>query len=128
MTTSALDAKLASVLGGRTAQVITKAFGYETAGEFLTHYPRRYARRGELTSLAELQVDEAVTIVAEVRKVSERSMQQKRGSILEVSITDGRGFLTLTFFNQRWRSNELLPGVRGIFTGKVGEYRGVRQL
>jgi UDP-N-acetylmuramyl pentapeptide phosphotransferase/UDP-N-acetylglucosamine-1-phosphate transferase len=50
MTTSALDAKLASVLGGRTAQVITKAFGYETAGEFLTHYPRRYARRGELTT------------------------------------------------------------------------------
>ncbi|MEO5921871.1 MAG: ATP-dependent DNA helicase RecG, partial [Pseudolysinimonas sp.] len=74
------------------------------------------------------EVDESVTIVAEVRSVSERSMRNKRGSILEVSITDGRGFLTLTFFNQKWRAADLRPGVRGIFAGKVGEYRGVRQL
>jgi ATP-dependent DNA helicase RecG len=125
---SALDARLRSVVGDKTAQAIRKAFGYETAGEFLAHYPRRYAKRGELTSLAELTVDESVTIVAEVRSVTERPMRQKRGSILEVSITDGRGFLTLTFFNQRWRTGELKPGVRGIFAGKVGEYRGTRQL
>ncbi|HEV7742130.1 MAG TPA: ATP-dependent DNA helicase RecG [Pseudolysinimonas sp.] len=125
---SPFDVKLASALGGRTAQAITKAFGYQTVGEFLAHYPRRYAKRGELTSLAELTIDEAVTIVAEVRSVTERPMRQKRGSILEVSITDGRGFLTLTFFNQRWRAAELKPGVRGIFAGKVGEYRGARQL
>ena len=125
---SPLDQKLSTALGGRTAQAITKAFGYHTVGEFLSHYPRRYARRGELTSLAELEVDESVTIVAEVRSVNERPMRNKRGSILEVSITDGRGFLTLTFFNQRWRAGDLRPGVRGIFAGKVGEYRGVRQL
>jgi ATP-dependent DNA helicase RecG len=120
--------RLRSALGERTAQAIKKAFGYETVGEFLAHYPRRYAKRGELTSLSELTVDESVTIVAEVRSVTERPMRQKRGSILEVSITDGRGFLTLTFFNQRWRAGELKPGVRGIFAGKVGEYRGTRQL
>jgi ATP-dependent DNA helicase RecG len=128
VTPSPLDIKLGSVLGGATAKAITRAFGYETVGELLTHYPRRYARRGELTALNELQVDEAVTIVAEVRSVSVRPMRQKRGSILEVSITDGRGFLTLTFFNQKWREAELRPGVRGIFAGKVGEYRGARQL
>ncbi|MES1169892.1 MAG: OB-fold nucleic acid binding domain-containing protein, partial [Leifsonia sp.] len=125
---SPLDVKLSTALGARTGQAITKAFGYQTVGEFLAHYPRRYARRGELTSLAELTIDENVTIVAEVRNVVERPMRAKRGSILEVSITDGRGFLTLTFFNQRWRANELRPGVRGIFAGKVGEYRGTRQL
>src|SRR5690606_39688037 len=41
---------------------------------------------------------------------------------------DGRGILTLTFFNQLWRKDELKAGVRGIFAGKVGEYRGARQL
>lgn len=126
--TSPLDVKLRTALGERTAKVVTKAFGYETVGEFLAHYPRRYARRGELTALSELTVDESVTIVAEVRSVTERPMRQRRGSILEVSITDGRGFLTLTFFNQAWRQGELRPGVRGIFAGKVGEYRGARQL
>ncbi|CAN5208332.1 ATP-dependent DNA helicase RecG [soil metagenome] len=123
-----LDLKLSTALGGRTGQAITKAFGYQTVGEFLAHYPRRYARRGELTALDELSVDESVTLVAEVRTVNERPMRNKRGSIVEVVISDGRGHLTLTFFNQGWRAQQLRPGMRGIFAGKVGEYRGARQL
>jgi ATP-dependent DNA helicase RecG len=105
-----------------------RGLGLVTVGDLMTHYPRRYARRGELTALAELPLDEAVTIVAEVREVRNRPMRNKRGSILEVSISDGTGILTLTFFNQAWRANELTPGVRGIFAGKVGQYRGTRQL
>lgn len=125
---SPLDQKLASALGGRTAQVLEKAFGMRTVGDLLAHYPRRYARRGELTALSELRLDEPVTIVAEVRSVSERRMQNRRGSILEATISDGHGILTLTFFNQGFRKQELRPGVRGIFSGKIGAYRGTRQL
>ncbi len=125
---SPLDAKLASALGGRTAQVLEKSFGLRAVGDLLAHYPRRYARRGELTALSELRLDEPVTIVAEVRSVSERRMQNRRGSILEATISDGRGILTLTFFNQPFRKAELVPGVRGIFSGKIGSYRGTRQL
>lgn len=123
-----LSAKLSSALGDRSANALKKAFGMLTVGDLLTHYPRRYARRGELTALSELRVDESVTIVAEVIDVTERPMRQRRGSILEVRITDGQGILTLTFFNQAWRANDLRKGVRGIFAGKVGEYRGARQL
>jgi len=125
---SPLDQKLSSALGGRTAQVLEKSFGLRTVGDLLAHYPRRYARRGELTALSELRIDEPVTIVAEVRSVSERRMQNRRGSILEATISDGHGILTLTFFNQSFRKNELRPGVRGIFSGKIGAYRGTRQL
>jgi ATP-dependent DNA helicase RecG len=125
---SPLDQRLASALGGRTAQVLEKAFGMRTVGDLLAHYPRRYARRGELTALSELRLDEPVTIVAEVRSVSERRMQNRRGSILEATISDGHGILTLTFFNQPYRKQELRPGVRGIFSGKIGAYRGARQL
>ena len=128
MTSSPLDAKLSSALGDRSANSLKKAFGMLTVGDLLTHYPRRYARRGELTALSELVVGESVTIVAEVIEVVERSMRERKGSILEVRITDGKGILVLTFFNQVWRKNELTPGVRGIFAGKVGEYRGIRQL
>jgi ATP-dependent DNA helicase RecG len=123
-----LDAKLSSAVGDRSANSLTKAFGMLTVGDLLAHYPRRYARRGELTALSELRVDESVTIVADVIEVVERSMRQRKGSILEVRITDGKGILVLTFFNQAWRKNDLKPGVRGIFAGKVGEYRGTRQL
>ncbi|WP_437123505.1 ATP-dependent DNA helicase RecG [Subtercola boreus] len=123
-----LDQKVSSVVGGRTAAALQKAFGIVTVADMLAHYPRRYARRGELTALGELPVNETVTIVAEVRRVSERSMKAKRGSILEVSISDGHGILTLTFFNQSWRARELVPGARGIFAGKVSDYRGALQL
>ncbi|MFZ2964071.1 MAG: ATP-dependent DNA helicase RecG, partial [Rhodoglobus sp.] len=112
---SPLDQKLAAVLGDRTAAAFARALGLATVGDLLAHYPRRYARRGELTSLTQLPLDENVTIVAEVLEVRNRSMRAKRGSILEVVIGDGKGMLTLTFFNQAWRANELKPGVRGIF-------------
>lgn len=125
-----LDAKLSGLVGGKTATSLQKAFGMITAGDLLEHYPRRYARRGELTAISDIPVDENVTIVAEVLDVRERPMRQRRGSILEVRITDGRsgGILTLTFFNQAWRARDLKPGVRGIFAGKVGRYRESLQL
>ncbi|NEM91522.1 DEAD/DEAH box helicase [Galbitalea soli] len=126
--TSPLDTKLQTALGGRTAGALQKGLGLVTVGDLLSHYPRRYAKRGELTALSELELDTNVTIVAEVLQVTERTMKAKRGSIFEARITDGKGILTLTFFNQSWRKNELKPGVRGIFAGKVGDYRGTRQL
>ena len=125
---SPLDQKLSAVLGGRTAGAFEKSLGLATVGDLLSHYPRRYARRGELTALTHLPLDENVTIVAEVLEVRTRSMQARKGSILEVTISDGKGILKLTFFNQAWRANELRPGVRGIFAGKVGDYRGTLQL
>jgi ATP-dependent DNA helicase RecG len=36
--------------------------------------------------------------------------------------------LSLTFFNQAWRQKNLLPGTRGLFAGKIGEYQGKLQL
>ncbi|MBF4576877.1 ATP-dependent DNA helicase RecG [Frondihabitans sp. VKM Ac-2883] len=119
---------MTNALGGRTAGALKRAFGHETVGDLLAHYPRRYARRGELTALSELAIGESVTIVAEVLDVRERTMRARRGSILEVRISDGQGILTLTFFNQAWRAKDLVTGVRGIFAGKVGDYRGNRQL
>lgn len=123
-----LDTRLSGALGGRTAQAVERAFGYRTVGEMLGHYPRRYALRGELTALASLPLDENVTIVAEVLEVRVRDMRQRRGSIVEAKISDGTGVLTLTFFNQKWREHDLRPGRRGIFAGKVGDYKGARQL
>ncbi len=128
--TDALDARLTGVLGGKTAASLEKAFGMFTVGDLLGHYPRRYAKRGELTAIADVPINENVTIVAEVLDVRTRPMRQRKGSILEVRITDGKSprALTLTFFNQAWREKDLRPGVRGIFAGKVGAYRGALQL
>ncbi|WP_307215979.1 ATP-dependent DNA helicase RecG [Microbacterium sp. SORGH_AS_0888] len=119
-----LDSRLDGVVGGKTAGALKRAFGMRTVADVLSHYPRRYARRGELTPIDSLVVGEQVTIVAKVKHVRERKMRSRGGSILEVVITDDHGDLQLTFFNQSWRAKDLVPGRRGIFSGKVGEYRG----
>jgi ATP-dependent DNA helicase RecG len=126
--TSPLDEPLLKVLGPRSAMAIEKGLRLVTVGDLISHYPRRYERRGELTVIGELPLDENVTIVAEVIGVQERSMQARKGSILEVRITDGKGVLSLTFFNQAFRKQELHTGVRGIFSGKIGVYRNTLQL
>lgn len=123
-----LASRLDGAIGGKTAAAFDRAFGMKTVGELLEHYPRRYARRGELTPISTLPLGEPVTIVAEVVSANERRMQNRRGSLLEVVISDGDGRMSLTFFNQPWRLKELTPGRRGIFSGKVGEYRRQTQL
>ncbi|HEY9307847.1 MAG TPA: ATP-dependent DNA helicase RecG [Microbacterium sp.] len=128
MASFTLDSSLGGAVGGKTAAALERAFGMTTVGDLLVHYPRRYARRGELTQISSLPVGEPVTIVAEVRRVNERRMKNRSGSLLEVVISDGNGELSLTFFNQAWRVKDLRPGRRGIFAGKVGEYRGAKQL
>ncbi|MFT3799343.1 ATP-dependent DNA helicase RecG [Microbacterium sp.] len=123
-----LDTRLTDALGAKTAATFERAFGIRTVAELLTHYPRRYARRGELTPIASLPLGEQVTIVAEVRSVTSRPMKNRKGTIVEAVISDGAGALTLTFFGQPWRANQLQVGAQGIFSGKVGQFKGVQQL
>ena len=116
------------VLGDRTAKAFAKHLGLRTVADLLTHYPRRYYTRGELTPIMQIPIGEAVTIVADVVDAKERRMKGKNGSILEIRITDGEGQVTLTFFNQAWRLKDLRPGARGLFAGKISEYGGRLQL
>jgi ATP-dependent DNA helicase RecG len=122
-----LSTRLDAVLGSRISTALGKSFGLVTVGELLDHYPRRYALRGELTPMSTLPVGEQVTIVAEVKSVSSRQMRGRKGSLLEVVISDGKGTINLTFFGQTWRQSELRVGRQGIFSGKVGEFKGQKQ-
>lgn len=116
------------VLGDKTAKSFAKNLGLMTVSDLLQHYPRRYSNRGELTPIANLPIGESLSIVAEVVDARERRTKGRVSHILEVRITDGSGFLSLTFFNQAWRQKDLRPGVRGLFAGKIGEYQGKLQL
>jgi ATP-dependent DNA helicase RecG len=122
--TTALD----RVLGDKTAKSFSKNLGLSTVADLLQHYPRRYSSRGELTPITNLPIGESVSIVAEVVDARERRTKGRVSHILEVRITDGSGFLSLTFFNQAWRQKSLTPGTRGLFAGKIGEYQGKLQL
>ncbi|WP_424467098.1 ATP-dependent DNA helicase RecG [Pseudoclavibacter helvolus] len=123
-----LDTPLEDVLGKRDAQQLKKQLDVTTVAGLLEHYPRRYARRGEMTAIESLPIGEHVTLVARVLRVDDRKMRARSGSILQVEITDEKGIVSLTFFNQSWRAKQLQPGVTGIFSGKASTYRGAIQL
>jgi ATP-dependent DNA helicase RecG len=123
-----LEARLEGVLGRKTGKALESSLGLSTVGDLLRHYPRRYAERGELTAIAGLEIDEHATVLAQVDRVSKRSMKSRRGTIVEARITDGQRSLVCTFFNQPWRERELVPGRQGLFAGKVTAYRRQLQL
>jgi ATP-dependent DNA helicase RecG len=123
-----LESKLSSVIGDRTAKVLTDTFDIKTVGDLMRHYPRRYLVRGELSDISELVEGDEVTILAEVLSSTNRPLRGRKGSIFEVVVTDGSDKLSLTFFNQAWREKELKVGRQGLFAGKVGVFNGKKQL
>jgi ATP-dependent DNA helicase RecG len=126
-----LEDPLRLVIGDKAAKRLDSALELQTVGDLLRHYPRRYETRGELTDLASLRDGEHVTVQARIENVSSRRMRDRRGTILEATVTDGTGRLVLTFFGrgrQDWRERQLVPGVTGLFSGQVSTFRGKRQL
>ena len=122
------DSKLSGVLGDKTAKAFKELFGYITLGDLLHHFPRRYLVRGELSDISALQEGDEATILAQVHSVQSRRFQARKGTMLEVIVTDGTAKLSLTFFNQAWREKELKVGSKGLFAGKVGKFKEKMQL
>ncbi|MBW1598156.1 ATP-dependent DNA helicase RecG [Streptomyces sp. JJ38] len=127
---SPLAEPLKKTVGGTTAKVLADHLDLHTVGDLLHHYPRRYAERGELTRLADLPLDEHVTVVARVADARLLSFNRGRGQRLEVTLTDGSGRLQLVFFGRAAYAHEkkLVPGRRGMFAGKVSVFNRKLQL
>ncbi|WP_037677593.1 ATP-dependent DNA helicase RecG [Streptomyces griseus] len=131
----ALEEPLKKVLGPATAKVMAEHLGLHTVGDLLHHYPRRYEERGQLTHLADLPMDEHVTVVAQVADArlhtfASAKAPRGKGQRLEVTITDGSGRLQLVFFGNGVHKphKELLPGTRAMFAGKVSLFNRRLQL
>jgi ATP-dependent DNA helicase RecG len=128
---------LRQVLGPKTAKALEAIFGLRTVGDLLRHYPRRYYTRGELTDLSSLREGDHVTVLARVDRVSTHPMPgQGLSSRAEVTVTDDRAKLILTFFARSSRASKglhynlrmLVPGMVGMFAGTVSSFRGRLQL
>jgi len=133
---SRLYAPLSSVLGERTAKEFA-ALRIQTVGDLLRHIPRRYLSGTELTDLATLTEGDHVAVVAKVANIERHAARPSPGrkpvpGRLEVTLTDGNGRLSATFFGRDhlldWWSRQLQAGVAGLFVGKVGSFRNQLQM
>jgi ATP-dependent DNA helicase RecG len=128
----AIDGRLAARTAGRSGappahRVLADAFGIETVGQLLHHYPRRYIDRSRVLAIRTLPVDAYATVIATVRSVNKRQTRRRQTMVL-VTINDGTGSLDLTFFNQPWIANQYRPGMELAVSGVVQVYRGRLQL
>ncbi|OJY47308.1 ATP-dependent DNA helicase RecG [Pseudonocardia sp. 73-21] len=114
---------------GKAAELLAKQLEIHTVGDLVRHYPRRYVDRGKLTDIAGLELGEHATIIALVEKTTMRDMRNRRGTMLQVVLRDEKGAtLDATFFNGHKVKHFIHPGVRAVFSGKVGVFNKKLQL
>nr|WP_221208958.1 ATP-dependent DNA helicase RecG [Nocardioides albus] len=119
------------------AAKFTKGLGLRTVGDLLHHFPRRYLRTADLSQTPQLHEGEMLTVLGEVvRSVVRQHTDRRTGRPayrVETQLKAGTADLQLTFFSKsqriaEWRRGVLAPGVRGVFVGKAGSFRGEWQL
>jgi ATP-dependent DNA helicase RecG len=102
-------------------------FGVESVLDLVTTYPRRYIDRTRQADVSGLEVGDEAAVLASVQ--SARSRRGRNGrAVVDLVVRDETGRLAVVFFNQPWRAKQLEAGTEAIFFGKVGEYRGARQM
>ncbi|MFE6507317.1 ATP-dependent DNA helicase RecG [Nocardioides sp. NPDC057767] len=133
-----LESPIEAVLGNsKHATKFTKGLGLRTVGDLLYHFPRRYLRTADLSQTPQLHEGEMLTVLGEVvRSVVRQHTDRRTGRPayrVETQLKAGTADLQLTFFSKsqriaEWRRGVLAPGVRGVFVGKAGSFRGEWQL
>ena len=123
-----MESKLSAAVGGKAAKAFADAFGYETVGDLLRHYPRSWIGRGETSDLSELQPGEHTTVIARIVSSGQHPYRDRRtGQMayrLETVVEVGDAKLSLTFFDKKrhtadWRHKLLSPGTVGMFEGRA---------
>jgi ATP-dependent DNA helicase RecG len=95
--------------------------------DLLTYYPRRHIDRTNERRIDELDVGEQAVVLVTVSSV--RAVRGRgRRPFVTADVTDGSGFLRVTFFNQPYRERQLKPGLEAVLFGKLEVFRGRRQM
>jgi len=116
---------LEKVSARKAAQL--EQWGVESVLDLLTTFPRRYIDRTVQADVSGLEVGSEAAILAEVQRVRTRPARNRR-TVVTITVRDGTGTLEVVFFNQPWRARQLTEGTEAIFWGKVGDYKGTRQM
>ncbi|MCT1866545.1 ATP-dependent DNA helicase RecG [Dermabacter sp. p3-SID358] len=96
--------------------------------------PRRYAAPGPLRDLRHLSEGEDISVIVTVERTRERTMKNRRGTLLDVRVRDDEGeSIQLTFFLFKahlvsWHMSRLREGTRVLVSGTVSRYRGENQI
>ncbi len=104
-------------VGPKKAQQLQR-LGIQVIYDLLTYYPRAYEDQSALKPIGELVPGERETVCGVLMNVTEK--RSSRGmTILTAMLSDGTGYLQVTWFNQKFLKPKLKPGARVFVTGKA---------
>jgi ATP-dependent DNA helicase RecG len=112
-----------SGIGPRNAQSFER-LGLQTLGDLLYYFPRRYDDYSQLKPISHLMYGDEVTVIGTIQSTSTRPFRSGQGSIIEAILSDGTGFIRLTWFNQPWLASKLNNGLQVVVSGRVEMYLG----
>ena len=123
-----LDARrIDDLIPKKNAAALEKAFGYTTVDELLLHFPRAWSHHGAGVNVDAAEPGDTVTCVGTV--ISARTGHTSTGKQTHrITIRDGTGTLSATFFQARLPARQLKAGVRAMFSGKLRIYRGQAEI
>ena len=101
------------------------ALNIHTLQDLICHFPRGYEDRTKLVTIDKLEVDKPACFRAMVMNTPRTAHIRKGLDVTKVQVADHTARLTLTFFNQKFTTNQLQYGKEYIFYGAVsGDFIG----
>ena len=101
------------------------ALGVYTLADLICHFPRGYEDRTKLVTIDKLEVDVPACFKAMVMNTPRTAHIRKGLDITRVQVADHTARLNLTFFNQKYATEQLQYGKEYIFYGAVsGDFIG----
>ena len=110
-------------IGPKRAEVLEK-IEIRSVEDLLSHYPRRYLDRSNVTRIKDLKPGETATVVAQVYSGGVKKGRTTRFSLL---VGDNTGFLECVWFQGgAYLTQAFSHGETVAFSGKVSFYRGLQ--
>jgi ATP-dependent DNA helicase RecG len=110
-------------VGSKYYQALKK-MGLYTLKDLLYYIPRRYDDYSELKTINRVQYQDEITIIAAIHSITTRPVRGGKMKLTEAVVTDGTGFLRLSWFNQPWIEKNYPVGTQLVISGKVDMYLG----
>ncbi len=119
---STIPVSRVKLLTGKRASSLSTA-GIESVTDLLFHVPRRYIDRSTTAAISDVPLGEEVTVVGTVQSIDMRRIR-KNLAIINAVVSDGETFLFVTWFNQKFRVQQLSEGTQVALSGKIERKKG----
>ena len=122
------DIEVLKGVGPKKAQQL-HGLGIGSLFDLLAHFPRSYEDQSSITPIGRLEAGERATVAGVITGLQEKRAGRRGMLILTATISDGTGFLQLTWFNQKFLKQKLKTGRRIFASGRTAyAYGGQGQL